>query len=97
MDFINLLKFILSIIIYLILSPIIIIILFINDIRWNGGVCRKCNSDRYELYFRPDRFINHRYFCKKCNHRFLSSRRRISPGDEELKYMIRNNKIKKIL
>ena len=97
MDLINLLKFTLSIIIYLILSPILITILFINEIRWNGGVCRKCNSDRYELYFRPDKFINHHYFCNKCNHRFLSTRHRISPSDKELKSMIRNNKINKII
>lgn len=79
------------------LSPVIIPILFINEVRWNGGVCRKCNSSRYELYFRSDKFVNHHYFCNKCNHRFLSTRHRISLSDKELKSIIRNNKIKKIL
>lgn len=97
MDSINFLKLILSVIVYLILSPIIIPILFINEVRWNDGVCRKCNSDRYYLDFRPDKFINHHYVCGKCNHRFLSSRHRISPSDKELKSIVRNNKIKKIL
>lgn len=97
MEFYVLLKLIFTIVIYFILSPIVIPILLINEVRWNKGVCRKCLSDRYVLYFRPDKFINHHYYCKSCNHRFLSSRHRIQPSDKELQTLIRENKINKIL
>ena len=97
MEFYNLIKLIFTIIIYVLLSPIIIIALLINEVRWNKGVCRKCLSDRYYLEFRPDKFINHQYVCKSCSHRFLSSRHRIQPSDRTLKTLIRLNKIDKIL
>jgi|694.fasta_scaffold112809_4 ribosomal protein L40E len=97
MEFYNLFKIVFSIVIYIILSPVIIPILLINEVRWNKGVCRKCNSDRYYLDFRPDKFINHHYVCKKCGYRFLSSRHRIQPSDNQLKTLIRGNKINKIL
>lgn len=79
------------------MSPIVIPILLLNELRWNKGVCRKCNSDRYDLEFRPDRFVNHQYVCKTCKNRFLSSRHRIQPSDKQLKTIIRENKINKIL
>ena len=97
MEFFTIFKIIFTIIIYFILSPIIIPILLLNEVRWNKGVCRKCLSDRYDLEFRPDKFVNHQYVCKTCNHRFLSSRHRIQPSDKTLKTLIRENKIRKIL
>lgn len=97
MEFYELFKLIFTIVIYIILSPVIIPILLINEVRWNKGVCRKCLSGRYDLDFRPDRIINHQYVCKKCGHRFLSSRHRIQPSDYQLQTLIRENKINKIL
>lgn len=76
---------------WILISPISII----NNIRWNYGICRKCNG-RYTLDFRPDKFINNQYVCEKCGFRFYSVKQRKSITDSDFIQNTRKIKLKKL-
>lgn len=87
--------------VYFAFLPIIIlayVFVFRRHIKkWNGGVCNKCKSHKWELSdYDSDRINKNIYSCKNCNSQLKTPIDFNEISESEAKMISRDNKLKSL-
>lgn len=90
----NIVKFI----IYLLLTPVIIILWIKSGWFWNNGICRKCKSHGYDMIdYNSDRIQVYKFSCDGCSFKFRSLMRYEKISSEDVISKVRDYKLGKIV
>lgn len=69
----------------------------ISNWRWNNGLCRKCQSDKYECYhYDSDTLLSSKYKCRKCSDKFGTPIHYEPIADKDLVGLLRNTQLNKL-
>jgi len=82
----------------ILLSPITVPYSIYLVRKWNGGICKKCKSDKYTLTdYDSDRIFQNTYTCDKCGYECRSFVEFNELSKEESIQKVRDYKLKGIL